>query len=268
MVKYAAGLLALAALVASAAGAQAFAQFGRGRGPRVTVATPTNFDGAFHFCRLLYQGSGWATDYPRADYNFSIRFSELTKTWVGIDADGQPLPLIVRPTDDTLFQCPFVMIWHAHTLWFSDEDAARMRSYLLKGGFLWSDDLWGSYAWQNLASEMAKVFPPAQYPWVDIAPDHPMFRTLFEVKGGIQQTPNIGYWMRSGGDTSEQGADSAEVHVRGIFDERGRMMVLATHNTDIADGWEREGDDPRYFYKFSVMSYAIGIDTFLYAMTH
>jgi hypothetical protein len=264
MTRYSAGFLIVLLLFGSTAAAQ---RFGR-RGPRVNVATPENFDGAFHFCRLAYQGSGWSTDYPRADYNFSIRFSELTKAWVGMDADGEPLPLIVRPTDDTLFQCPFVMIWHAHTLRFSSEDAARMRAYLLKGGFLWSDDLWGSYAWENLSNEMAQVFPPAQYPWVDIPPDHPMFRTLFEVKGGVPQTPAINYWMRSGGDTSEQGADSAHVYVKGIYDKAGRLMVLSTHNTDIADGWEREGDDPQYFYKFSVTSYAIGIDMFLYAMTH
>jgi hypothetical protein len=91
---------------------------------------------------------------------------------------------------------------------------------------------------------------------------------LFEVKGGVPQTPAINYWMRSGGDTSEQGEDSAQVYVKGIYDQRGRLMVLSTHNTDVADGWEREGDDPQYFYKFSVTSYAIGIDAFLYAMTH
>jgi hypothetical protein len=78
----------------------------------------------------------------------------------------------------------------------------------------------------------------------------------------------ISYWWRSGGRTSEQGPDSATVHVRAILDGRGRIMVLSTHNTDIADGWEREGVDPRYFYEFSVNSYAVGINVLVYAMTH
>jgi Domain of unknown function (DUF4159) len=84
----------------------------------------------------------------------------------------------------------------------------------------------------------------------------------------VPQIPAISYWWGSGGDTSEQGADSAVVHVRGMSDERGRLMVLSTHNTDIADGWEREGVDARYFRMFSVDSYAVGINVMLYTMTH
>ena len=84
----------------------------------------------------------------------------------------------------------------------------------------------------------------------------------------IPQIPGISYWWRSGGGTSEQGLDSAQVHIRGIADAEGRLMVLATHNTDIADGWEREAVDPQYFRQFSVDSYAVGINVMVYVMTH
>jgi hypothetical protein len=94
-----------------------------------------------------------------------------------------------------------------------------------------------------------------------------MYRVFFELPK-VPQIPAINYWWGSGGDTSEQGADSAEVHVRGISDRHGRLMVLATHNTDIADGWEREGVDPEYFRRFSVDSYAVGVNVFLYTITH
>jgi hypothetical protein len=114
---------------------------------------------------------------------------------------------------------------------------------------------------------MAKVLPEPQHRFKDIPPTHPMFRIQFQLTK-VPQIPSISYWWGTGGDTSEQGADSADVHVRGISDERGRLMVIATHNTDIADGWEREGVDPRYFHKFSVDSYAVGINFMLYAMTH
>jgi hypothetical protein len=269
MVKLAARLVVIAVVACGIVYAQRFGQFGRGRGrvPPMALATPDSFDGAWHLCRLAYQGRAWATDYPDADYNFSTRLSELTKTTVSKKRNGEPNPLIVRPTDDALFQCPFVMLWQAESLWFTDEDAARLRQYLLKGGFIWSDDSWGSYAWQNFAAEMAKVLPPSQYRFIDIPPNHAMLRALFEVEK-VPQIPGISYWWGSGGRTSEQGADSAEVHVRGIFDDHGRLMVLSTHNTDIADGWEREGVDPRYFYLFSVASYAVGINVQLYAMTH
>jgi hypothetical protein len=71
-----------------------------------------------------------------------------------------------------------------------------------------------------------------------------------------------------GAETSERGSDSAQVHARGIFDEKGRLMVLMTHNTDISDTWEREGEDVEYFYRFSPEGYAIAINVILYAMTH
>jgi hypothetical protein len=83
----------------------------------------------------------------------------------------------------------------------------------------------------------------------------------------ILQVPAINRW-RSGGGTSERGADSAIVNTRGIFDEKGRLMVLMTHNTDISDTWEREGEDVEYFYTFSPEGYAIAINVLVYAMTH
>lgn len=238
----------------------------RQRFPSAAFATSGSFEGAWHFCRLAYNGRAWATDYPDADYNFSTRLSELTKTRVGKTPDGHPLPVIVRPIDDALFECPFVMLWQAESLWFSDEDAAQLRKYLLKGGFIWADDFWGTFAWQNFEHEISKVLPEPQYRFADLPPTHPLFRTMFELKK-VPQVPAINYWLGTG-DTSEQGSDSAVVHVRGISDANGRLMVLATHNTDIADGWEREGIDSGYFRTFSVDSYAVGINVLLYAMSH
>jgi Domain of unknown function (DUF4159) len=258
----------LAAMLAAVAVASQGRRFGGGRQRFLSanLATSNSFDGAWHFCRLAYNGRAWATDYPDADYNFSIRLSELTKTAVGRTLGGEPLPLIVRPIDEALFQCPFVMLWQAESLWFSDEDAAQLRKYLLKGGFIWADDFWGTSAWQNFENEMAKVLPDPQYRFTDLPPTHPLYRSMYELKK-VPQIPAIDYWLGTG-DTSERGADSAVVNVRGISDKNGRLMVLATHNTDIADGWEREGVDPGYFRTFSVDSYAVGINVLLYTMSH
>src|SRR5688572_19526696 len=162
----------LAVVLGLIASQYAAAQFGRSmRIPRMALATRDSFDGDWHFCRLAYQGRSWATDYPDADYNFSTRLSELTKTPVSMDGSGDPRPLIVRPTDETLFQCPFVMLWQAESLYLSDEDAAQLRRYLLKGGFIWSDDSWGSYAWDNFSNQMAKVLTPSEFPFIDVPPD-------------------------------------------------------------------------------------------------
>ena len=252
-------------------------QFGFRGGPRrmpPRLPTPESFDGRFNFCRLQYEqvrweegGQGWWTDYPDADINFSIRLSELTKTRISRQQGGEPNHLVVSATDDALFQCPFIEIEDAGTASFSDQEVTRLRQYLLKGGFLWSDDFWGRAALSSFESELARILPPGEYPIKDITPAHAVFHTMFPVRA-IPQIPSIQHWRRSGGQTSERGAESAHVDLRGIEDRHGRLMVLMTHNTDISDAWEREGEDPRFFYQFSPEGYAVGINIVLYSMTH
>jgi hypothetical protein len=264
-------LAATALLFASVA----WAQFGRGGNASIGAHTAhaDSFDGRFHYCRGMYRlnpggdGGSWLTDYPLADIDLSIRLAELTKIRVGFDGAGQPQHLIVAMTGDELLQCPFIMMQEVGRLFFNDEDAARLRTYLLKGGFLWVDDFWGSYAWDSWASQIRKVLPAAEYPIVDLPMDHPIFHTMFDLRR-MPQIPGIGFWRGSGGGTSERGADSAEVHTRAISDRRGRIMVFMTHNTDVSDSWEREGEDPRYFYRFSVEGYQVAMNVVLYTMTH
>ena len=252
----------------------ATAQFGRGgRGARARVATENDFDGRFNFCRLMYTsvvreegGMGWGTDYPGADQNLSIRLSELTKTSVGRQSDGEPSYVVVRPTDPLLFKCPWVQMSDAGTAGFSDDEAVKLREYLLKGGFLWADDFWGDAAMEHLTQEMGKVLPPNDYPVRDIPLTHPMYRTMFQISK-LPQIPSIRIW-RPYRVTSERGAETETVHFRGISDRQGRLMMLMTHNTDIADAWEREGEDRDYFQNFSPDGYAVGINVLLYAMAH
>lgn len=210
---------------------------------------------------------GWWTDYPDADINFSIRLSELTKTRVSKVRGDEPNHLVVRLTDDALFQCPYLHMEDVGTLQFSDDEVRRMRDYLLKGGFLWVDDFWGSAAWDQWVDEIQRVLPKHEYPIRDLPPDHPFWRAMFQIKE-LPQIPSINFWFRNGGETSERHWESAEPHIRGISDRHGRLMVLMTHNTDISDAWEREGEDPRYFYLFSPNGYAVGINVVMYAMAH
>ena len=259
--------------VALLAGTVAAAQFGRGGFAGTRVATAADFDGRFHYCRIVYRasfngtGGNWTTDYPRADINMSIRLSELTKINVSLDSSGQPNHLLVRLSGDELFQCPLAIMSAPGRALIEEPEAARLREHLLKGGMLWTDDSWGTYQWQHWLTQLRKVLPAGEYPIVDLPLDHALFRTQFAVTE-IPQIPNIGFFLRSGGGTSEQGADSAVPYVRAIADRTGRIMVLMTHNTDIQDSWEREGDDPSYFYAFSPRGYALGINAFLYALTH
>ena len=80
---------------------------------------------------------------PDADINFSIRLSELTKTHISKQPDGEPNHLVVRLTDDALFNCPMIQMEDVGTMRFSEIEVVRLREYLLKGGFLYVDDFWG-----------------------------------------------------------------------------------------------------------------------------
>ena len=273
-VRRAAGVAAaLVVMVAVTATAQ-YGGFGRMR--RVPPRFPTSdasFDGGFNFCRMMYSsqwreagGQGWSTDYPDADINFSIRFAELTKTRVSKQPSGVPNHFVTRLTDPFLTRCPFLLGSDVGTMSLRDDEVAALRDYLLKGGFLWVDDFWGPRAWDVLEAEIARVLPPGTYPFRDIRPDHPIYRTMFPLTA-IPQIPSIQFW-RGSGESSERGSDSAEVHLRGITNARGELLVLATHNTDISDAWEREGEDPEYFYKYSPNGYATAINIMLYAMSH
>ena len=233
--------------------------------------TIEDFDGRFLYCRGFFQSAygrgGWSTDYPGADNNFSVRLAELTRVSVKFDPNRQPHHVVVRLDDPTLFRCPMLFLENVEMLRFSELEVIGLRTYLQKGGFLWVDDFWGSAAWNNWAREISRVLPPAQYPMFDIPISHPIMHTMYDVKDFLQVSA-ISFWYSSGGSVSERGRDSAEVHYRGIQDSRGRLMVLATHNTDVADTWEREGESAEYFNLFSPRGYAIGVNVVLYALTH
>ena len=264
------------AVAASVAAAQFQRRGGRGgfysfRGAR--FATMEDFDGSFQFCRIVYteapdgDGGGWNVDYPRADENLSIRLSELTRTHVGMDSDEVPKHLLINLRQPELFRCPFIMMTEVGRLSLNDQEAANLRTYLVKGGFLWADDFWGEFAWDFFESQLRRALPRREFPIIDLPLDHPLFHELMAVNH-IPQIPSINAWGGPGGRTSERGAESATPHARAILDGKGRVMVFITHNTDFGDAFEREGDNHEYFIEFSVPGYAVGVNVLLYAMTH
>ena len=262
--------LAAVVLVSSAA---VFAQRGGGGWDEVRRPQTATFTGDFTFCRLAFRasyggyGGGWGVDYPRADQNLSIRLSELSETAVNVDKAGEPNYVVIQATEPELFKCPFVALTNHGRASFSPEEGAALRAYVQKGGFLWADDAWGSASWDHWLGELRKFLPASDFALVDLQLDHSIFHTLFDAKR-IPQIPNIGFYRGSGGQTSERWEDSATPHAYALLDSRGRIVVLTTHNTDFGDAYERESDDPEFFYKFSVEGYAIGINVLIYALTH
>ena len=261
----------LAVSIATAAQAQFRGRFFRGPAPK--MATPEDFDGNFLFCRILFRnapygdGGGWGVDYPRADINLTFRLSELTTTTVTRHPRDEYNHVVIRLTDPLLYHCPFVMMTEPGGAYFDEDEAKQLHDYVLKGGFLWVDDFWGEYAFRVWENELAKALPPERYPIVDLPMDHALFHSLYDIRR-VPQIPSIGAWGGPGGNTSERGRDSAVVHVRGVLDDNGRIMVLMTHNTDFGDAFEREGDDHQYFLQFAPDGYAFGVNTIIYSMTH
>lgn len=225
----------------------------------------------FTFVRIQYDsyggrwggGGGWYVDYPDSDLNFPFRLQQLTSMKV------DPVPRIVRLTDDELFDYPFVYMIEPGSLVFSEEEVLALRRYLLNGGFMMVDDFWGDYEWDNFEEQIKRVFPDR--PIVDLDITHPIFRCVYDLKE-MPQVPSIG-WARHGDPTitSDRPGDPScdEVHYRAFFDDKNRMMVIMCHNTDLGDGWEEEGVSAEYFHTFSEKkAYPMGINIVFYAMTH
>ena len=271
----AAATAAIFAVGASAALAQRIWSGGYGYTPP-RFPTKQSFQGSFNFCRAMFESNrrekrGWSTDYPGADLNFSTRLAELTKAPVTMrdDADEEDAPdaVVVRLTDDALLKCPYLLMQDAGTADFSDLEARGLRDYLLKGGFVFVSDYWGERAREQFDEQIALALPRGQFPIVDLPLDHSIWHTLFDVRT-VPQMPSIQSWRRAGGNTNTDRGVTAPPSARAIADRNGRLMVVMLHNTDVPDGWEREGEDPEYFYRFSPDAYAVGINIVLYAMTH
>jgi hypothetical protein len=265
-------VLLLALALAGVASAQLRRRLPEGRGVPVRYARADFEDGAFTACKLQYTsvlreagGVGWATDYPFAAINLTTRLSELTRTPVSLRSNGDPNYWVVRLDQPTLFHCPVILASDVGTIGLTDEEATSLREYLLKGGFLWVDDFWGTRAWEQWSSQIHKALP--EYRIVDVPPDHGLLNQMFRIKE-VQQVTNINFWLRTGGRTDERGPDSPHADFRMIADDRGRAMVVMTHNTDIGDSWEREGEDREFFLRFSPNGYSLGINVMLYALTH
>jgi hypothetical protein len=218
----------------------------------------------FTFVRIRYGsgyyggGGGWATDFPDSDLNFPFRLQQLTSMRVNPDYK------VLELTDPELFDYPFIYLIEPGRMLLTDDEVRCLRRYLLNGGFLMVDDFWGEDQWDNLANEMRRVFPDRQPQELPL--EHPIFHCVYDLKEK-PQVPSIHAWLRSG--QSYERWDAQTPHYKALFDDHGRMMAIICHNTDLGDGWEREGENVDYFREYSEKkAYPMGINIVVYAMTH
>jgi hypothetical protein len=227
-----------------------------------TWEIPAGFErDTFTFVRLRADDHRrWRIDYPDSDHNFSYRLQEMTSLLVN------PRPVILSITDPNLKNYPFAYIVEPGDLYLNSQEVAALRDYLLNGGFLMFDDFWGEEEWENLEIQLKRVFPDRRIE--DLELDHPIFHSVFDI-AEKPQVPSIGSWRGLPPGVTWERSDAQDVHFRAIYDDKGRMMVLICHNTDLGDGWEREGEDPEYFKEFSEKkAYPMGINIIFYMMTH
>jgi len=214
-----------------------------------------------------YSGGGnWATDTPDSDLNLSFRLQQMTS--LKVNPDGR----FIHLTDKELADYPFIYMVEPGSLLLENEEILALRRYLLNGGFLMLDDFWGDSEWENAEQVLKQVLPDKSF--VELPLSHPVYHCVFEIQSK-GQVPNYRLGTDSEFDPEHRtwefnhDGDTQTVHHRAIFDDKGRMMVIATHNTDNGDGWEREGESDYFFHNFSEkISYPLGINIIFYAMTH
>lgn len=219
----------------------------------------------FTFARVKYDShrwNKWMTDFPDSDLNFSFRLQQLTSIKV------DPNPITVSLDDPRIFAHPFLyMIEPGDMLPLSQPEIDGLRRYCFNGGFLMVDDFWGEWEYHTFYEQIKRVFPDREPQ--ELSLDHEIFHCVYDLPVK-PQVPSINQAVggRAYGITWER-PDAEEVHYRAIFDDENRIMVLICHNTDLGDGWEREGVDEWYFHEFSEkLAYPMGINIVTYAMTH
>lgn len=234
----------------------------------VAVARPQAADRgphAFYFTRGVYSGWGgrgfgrggsWATDYPKADAQFVTVLRRLTN----LDAHYSDQGHAMRLDDPELRRFPFLYILEVGRIALAPPEVAGLRDYMLKGGFVFVDDFWGEDQWYVFEQQMREVLP--EYPIVEMSLDHEVFKVFYEIKE-LQQMPAINVW-RSGGTTECYGC---QIHLRGIFDDHRRLLMLISWNTDNGDAWEW-AEQPDIPLKFTTFAYQLGVNAIVYAMSH
>jgi hypothetical protein len=200
-------------------------------------------------------GTSWAVDYPRADRRLAAILRRLTR----IDVRSVEQPVNLEDGDD-VYYWPFLMAGLPGSWDLSDAQAAKLRDYLLRGGFLLCDSFFGTREWAGFVEGMKRVFPDR--PIIDLPDDHPIFHSVYDITDKHQ----IANWQALGRGTGYR-ADGARPYWRGIEDDSGRLMVLITFNNDLGDSWQR-ADEPDYPADDVNLGLRLGVNVAIYALTH
>jgi len=201
-------------------------------------------------------GSNWAMDYPRSDRHLSEAVRRLTRI------HARSVEQVINLDDGEVYDWPFLYGVEVGHWDLSEQQARTMREFLLRGGFFMCDDFHGQIEWDMFMDSMRRVFPDR--PVVDIPNSDPIFHTIYDLDDRYQVP---GALVLETHLTYEKGETGKVPHWRGIYDDRGRVMVAICHNMDLGDSWEH-ADNPEYQEKYSALGIRIALDYIVYSMTH
>jgi hypothetical protein len=199
--------------------------------------------------------SNWTIDYPRSDRHLSQALRRLTRLHV------RSVEQSVNLDDgNEVYHWPWLYAVEVGHWNLTDAQAKVLREYLLRGGFFMCDDFHGTEEWEVFSASMSRVFPDR--PIVEIETADAIFHTLYDLDNRYQ-VPGAQY-IRSG---RLYEYDGVVPHWRGIYDDKGRLMVAICFDMDLGDSWEH-ADNPEYPEKFSALGIRIGANYVIYSMTH
>jgi hypothetical protein len=198
----------------------------------------------------------WTMDYPRSDRHLLEGIRRLSRI------DVRSVEQVVDLGGDDVFNWPAMYAVEVGHWQLPDSQAAQLREYLLRGGFLMVDDFHGAEEWSIFTASLRKVFPDR--PVVDIPNSDPIFHTVYDLNERFQ-VPGAQYFET--GQTWEKGPDGKEPHWRGVYDDKGRVMIAICHNMDLGDAWEHS-DEARYLEKWASLAYRIAVNYYVYDLTH
>lgn len=208
------------------------------------------FDGDFR------QGySLWTQDYPRADRHFAEAVRRLTR--VHVRSVEQPVNL----DEGDAYDWPWLYAVQVGEWGITNQQAKELREYCMRGGFFMADDFHGNTEYQVFQESMHRAFPDRTIE--EIPDDDPIFHVVYELTDRIQ-VPGEAH-LRAGAKNPNEGGRGA--HWQAIRDDKGRVMVAISYNSDIGDAWEY-ADYAGYPEKFASMAIKLGVNNIVYSMTH
>jgi len=234
-------------------------------GGQSTADTVSDPEAELHIARMVFSSGGnerawrpwWAIDYPEAEYHLTRGLTRLTSVVVADDSQH------LRLTDDEIFDYPWLFAQQAGQWRLSAQEIARLREYVMRGGFLVIDDFHGRFDWQNMSQVMRRAFP--EWPIEQLPESHELMNVLYDLDQKTQIPGRRHLYRAANGEISAQLQGPAQWH--GISDDNGRLVVAINFNMDMGDAWEH-ADDPVYPVPMTSLAYRFAVNYVIYAMTH